>query len=333
MLFTIAIFIGLIAVLIVGHEFGHFLLAKLFKLRVDEFAFGFPPRLISKRVRETKYSLNLIPLGGFVKIYGETADAGKEHIQRSFYHQAAWKRFLVIFAGVVMNFLIGWAAFSAIFISGVPHKVYIDEVAPGSPAEAAGFKPGEELRGFETPESFSQFVKDNAGKEILINDKQVTPRVNPPLGEGALGVAVSDAYVAPRGFFASVRDGFFRTVETLGSILVGLGRIIMSLFSGGDLASQVSGPVGIFKVVGGAADLGFIYILNLLGLLSLNLAVFNLLPVPALDGGRLLFIGLEKLLGRRLNPMHENVANLIGFALLMLLAVTVTINDVLKLTR
>src|SRR3989338_2240240 len=127
MILTILIFIALIAVLIIGHEFGHFLLAKIFKLRVDEFAFGFPPKLISKKMGETKYSLNLIPLGGFVKIYCETPDAGKEHTHRSFYHQAAWKRFLVIFAGVVMNFLIGWAAFSAIFISGVPHKVYIDD--------------------------------------------------------------------------------------------------------------------------------------------------------------------------------------------------------------
>lgn len=333
MLFTIAIFIGLIAVLIIGHEFGHFLLAKLFKLRVDEFAFGFPPKIISKKIGETKYSLNMIPLGGFVKIYGESSAEGSEHKHRSFYHQHAWKRFLVIVAGVVMNFIIGWIAFTAIFISGVPHKVYIDQIAPGSPAEAAGFKAGEELKGFDSPESFAQFVKANAGKEITINDKQVTPRIDPQPGEGAFGALVSDAYIPPRGFFTAVGDGFIRAVDTLVAILNAFLGIIARLFTGGSVTDDVSGPIGIYKVVGSAADLGFIYILNLLGLLSLNLAIFNLLPVPALDGGRLLFIGLEKLLGRRLNPSHENMANLIGFALLMLLAVTVTINDVFKILR
>ena len=254
-----------------------------------------------------------------------------EGTDRSFYHQPAWKRFFVIFAGVVMNFIIGWAAFSAIFMMGVPHKLYIDEVAPGSPAEAAGFMRGEELQGFETPDSFVQFVKDNAGEEISINDKTVTPRANPPEGEGALGVSVADTYVPAHGFFASIGNGFIKAVDLLVSIFKALGDILGRLITGGSVSDDVAGPVGIYKVVGDASSLGFIYILNLLGLLSLNLAIFNMLPVPALDGGRILFIGIEKLIGRRLNPSHENVANLIGFALLILLAVAVTVNDVFKL--
>lgn len=328
---TTLIFIAVIAVLIVGHELGHFLFAKLFRLRVEEFAFGFPPKLFSFKKGETKYSINLIPLGGFVKIYGESDTGEIDEPNRSFYHQPAWKRSLVLVAGVLMNFIIGWFAFSAIFMTGVPHKVYISYVAPESPAAEAGLVAGEEVQGFNSTDEFLTYIDENAGKEITINDKTLVPRVNPPEDEGRIGVGISDAYIEPRGFFKSIVDGFTRAVNTLGGILAGLWYILTQLFTGGEVGEAVSGPVGIFKIVGDASTLGFIYLLNLLGILSLNLAIFNLLPVPALDGGRLFFVGIEKVIGRRLSPTHENVVNLIGFALLMLLAVVVTVNDVVKL--
>src|SRR3989338_9026559 len=143
LIITIVIFL---AILIVTHEFGHFITAKFFKLRVDEFAFGFPPKIFSKKVGDTTYSVNAIPFGGFVKLYGENeaGDDPNEKPERSFYHQKAWKRGLIIAAGVVMNFIIGWFAISlVIFVSGAPAAVYISDVVIGSPAESAGFVKGE----------------------------------------------------------------------------------------------------------------------------------------------------------------------------------------------
>lgn len=332
MFLTAVIFIVFIAILILSHELGHFLAAKLFRLRVDEFAFGFPPRLISKKVGETRYSLNAIPFGGFVKIHGENPleEGHRTDDARSYSNQPAWKRSVILVAGIVMNFLIGWLAFSFIFMSGIPHKLYVSDVRPGSPAAEAGIAPGDEIPGFYDVQTFIQFIDENQGEPVLVAGKTVVPRVNPPANEGRLGIALADAYVAPEGFFTALGQGFTRAVQTFWEIILGLGSILAKAFSGGGALESVSGPVGIFKLFGATTAMGFIYLIQLLAVLSLNLAVFNLLPIPALDGGRLFFILIEKVIGRKLNATHEGIANLVGFALLILLAITVTINDVLK---
>ncbi|OGY59208.1 MAG: RIP metalloprotease RseP [Candidatus Colwellbacteria bacterium RIFCSPLOWO2_01_FULL_48_10] len=334
MLLTAFIFIAVLAILILGHELGHFVAAKIFRLRVDEFAFGFPPKIFSKKMGETTYTLNAIPFGGFVKIHGENGaeEAEDKDASRAFHLQSAWKRGLVMVAGVVMNFLIGWFAFSAIFMMGIPHKLYITQVFPGSPAAVAGFEPGDAIAGFETTGDFISFINANAGKTVSINGKELVPRINPPVNEGKMGIALTDAYVAPLGPIESFKQSFVKSFETLKSILAALGEIVKSAFTGGEALKEVAGPVGIFKIVGSASELGFVYLLQLLALLSLNLTIFNLLPIPALDGGRLLFVLIEKIAGRKLNAKYENFANLAGFCFLMLLVLAVTVSDIFKLT-
>ncbi len=331
LIITIVIFL---AILIVTHEFGHFITAKLFKLRVDEFAFGFPPKIFSKKVGDTTYSVNAIPFGGFVKLYGENEEGAdpNEKPERSFYNQAAWKRAIIIGAGVVMNFIIGWFAISiVIFFSGTPTAVYVSDVLPGSPAAAANFMKGDKIEGFNNKEEFISYVNAHKGEEIVINGKTVTPRINPPPGEGSLGVLLADGdFVKPNPFRALV-DGFVYSITLIKEIYFALGNLIAGAFGGGKVLDSLTGPVGIFNEIDKASNSGFIYLVQLLAILSLNLAVFNLLPFPALDGGRLFFILIEKIIGKRMNVKYEAIANLVGFGLLMLLAITVTVHDIYKL--
>lgn len=332
---TAILFIITLGILIAVHEFGHFIAAKTFKLRVDEFAFGFPPKLLSKTWRGTKYILNLLPFGGYVKIYGENAP-GKdpnEDPTRSYYAQPAWKRFTIIVAGVVMNFLIGWIAFAIfVFFAGIPQAVYVERALPGSPAEQLGLVKGDKIEGFKNVPEFIQFVERNAGQEIKINGKLIIPRLDPPANEGRLGVVLRNGDFDRYNIFTSIYYGFTDAVQTAAAIIQSLANLVAGAFSGGgEVLKTLTGPVGIVGEIGSISKNGALAIIQFLGLISINLAVFNLLPIPALDGGRLLFIIIEKIIGRRMNVQHEAIANLIGFSFLIILAITVTINDIYKL--
>ncbi|HEY4497123.1 MAG TPA: site-2 protease family protein [Candidatus Paceibacterota bacterium] len=331
----IVIFIITLGVLIVGHEFGHFIVAKLFKLRVDEFGFGFPPKIASKKVGETEYSFNLLPFGGFVKIYGEHQEENGENNENkkiSFYHQNAPRRIAVISAGVIMNFIIAWFAFSLVFAIGIPQAVYIESVVEGSPAALAGLKEGDIISEFKTIDEFKGFINQNLEKKVIVNEKEIIPRENPPEGEGAIGVSLREGGIEKQGAFQSLYSGFTTSVDMVGRIFSAFGGMIKDALQGnGETLASVSGPVGIYNFFSVSQSLGFIYLIQFIGIISINLAVFNLLPVPALDGGRLLFIGIEKIIGRRLNYKYEGVANALGFVFLILLAVIVTISDISKL--
>lgn len=337
LIITIIIFL---AVLIITHEFGHFITAKLFKVRVDEFAFGFPPKIFSKKIGETLYSLNAIPFGGFVKLYGESEEGAdpNEKPERSFYHQKAWKRAVVIAAGVAMNFIVGWFAFTGLaFFNGIPSGdplgVYIKEVNPGSPAAEAGLMPGEKLEGFKNIEEFQSYVGSSAGSPVAVNDKTVVP-ADDGSGKGRIGVVLEEKYnIVQFNFLESISAGFMQSVLIIKEIYLALGGLLAGLFAGsGQVLDSLTGPVGIFNEIGRASESGVVYLVQLLAILSLNLAVFNLLPFPALDGGRMLFIIIEAIIGKRMNVKYEALANIIGFALLILLAITVTVNDIYKLT-
>src|SRR3989344_5243660 len=306
---TILLVVLGISILILVHELGHFLAAKFFNVKVEEFGFGFPPRLFYKQVGETKYSINLLPLGGFVKLLGESpaAPVPETEKHRSFSSQNAGKRTLIIIAGVLMNFL------------------------QDTPAAIAGLKSGDQLSDFKTADEFISFVDARKGEEVNLNIRRggeilnvlVVPRVNVPEGEGALGVAITETGFPQKSFFGSLFEGFKTSIQIVSAIFTGLLSLIIGVFTGARDFENLVGPVGIFGVATQAGQLGYIYLLQLIGIISLNLFVLNIFPFPALDGGRLLFIIIEKIKGSPMAPRLEAVANGLGFAFLLALMLAI----------
>lgn len=350
-----------ISVLILIHEFGHFLVAKKIGLLVEEFGIGFPPRLLSKKIGETVYSINVLPFGGFVKIYGENpnvppredgphrseegvinlpADGAKsENESRAFYSASASRRIIVLVAGVAMNFILGWFTISAIFMIGVPSSLVITNVMSESPAALAGFQLGDQLIDFKKSVDFIGFVEENKGKEIQLDfirngeklSLAVMPRLMPPAGEGALGIAFAEAGLEKQSLFLSFWEGIKASLGMVVMIAVSLFQLLLSLFTEGRILEGFVGPIGIFSVANQAAGLGLVYLFQLLALISFNLFVLNLLPFPALDGGRIFFVFLEKIKGRPLSPNFERSANAIGFLVLLFLMIAITVRDLIKL--
>jgi regulator of sigma E protease len=328
-------------------------MAKFFKLRVDEFGFGFPPKIKSKKIGETEYSLNLIPFGGFVKIYGESDTEGKGDIssedkKKSFYYLSSLKKVAILVAGVTMNFLIGWFAFSAIVFMtgvGVPYKVLIAEVVKGGPADIAGIRQNDEIIGFSESEKFIGIVNQNVGRQMEIDvlrngEKlvfQTTPRVNPPANEGKLGLKLSEEFnfINKYDLLTAFSEGGKTALRVSFLILYSILNLFKGMFTGDwSVLSTVSGPVAVYGVLGEASRQGILYLLQLLGLISLNLAVVNLLPIPALDGGRVVFIIFRKIFevfGRNISYNFEMAAHSISLILLLILMVIITIRDVLNI--
>lgn len=323
---TALIILIFLAILIISHEFGHFWSAKKFGVRVDEFGFGLPPMIASRRIGETRYSLNLFPLGGFVKIHGQQREGDEiEEPSRAFVNQPISRRAIILASGVTANFIIGWMALSLVFSLGVPSKVFISQVLPGGAAEAAGLKVNESLEGFSSSEEFVNFVQANRGRSITVNGKNVSVPE-----EGIIGVGIENFNIPKQNPFQSLVRGFEATVEVVVGVVRAAASMIVGVFSGdGGGLKQVAGPVGIFSIIKEADGLALL--IYLLGVISLNLAVFNLLPVPALDGGHLLFLGIEKIIGRPIPRRAETIANTVGFALLILLIIMVTFRDIAKL--
>lgn len=346
MLSAIIVIIG-ISVLILLHELGHFIAAKKAGLRVDEFGFGFPPRMFSIKRGETRYSFNWLPFGGFVRIYGESKEqinqealGGKEpDTSRSFAHQSALRRSSIILAGIITNFVLGWFILSAVFMIGAAESVVVTQVSPNSPAELAGFLPGDELVGYDKAEDFTLFTSQNRGEltEFAIAREgqqmtlKATPRVETAPGQGALGIGLSQAGFPKLPFFEAIGTAFTTSWSVMGEIVKTFGRMISGLFVHAELLEGVVGPVGIFVVADDIGSIGFVYILQLIGLISLNLAVLNAMPFPALDGGRFLFILIEKIKGSPMSPKKEMVFNLAGFGVLLVLMVAITARDIIQL--
>lgn len=334
MLSIIFIIIGL-SLLILVHEWGHFLAARWFGLLVEEFGIGFPPRLFSKKIKGTIFSFNAIPLGGFVRIYGENAGVGGDiqHLQKSFAYQSAGRRAVIIIAGVLANFLAGWLIISGIFWIGSPSLIKIDLIQPDSPAAIAGLMVGDQILGFESADKLIGHINDNRGGEVALRIKRpgintfeeleikAAPRISSSPDEGALGVGLQESGIPRRGLITGLWQGLIISLSAIVAIFAGLYQAAFSI-------QQVLGPVGIVNLAMDTGQLGLIYLFQFLALISLNLAVLNLLPIPALDGGRLLFIAIEKIRGRRFLLGTEVRANVIGFALLIGLIILVTIKDV-----
>lgn len=365
---NIILFLIILGVLVLVHEWGHFIAAKKAGIRVDEFAIGFPPRLFSWRRGETLYSLNLLPIGGFVKIFGENpGNSNSESIEgpdkeKSFIGKSRYIQALVLAAGVLMNILFAWALFSLSITIGLPipngyagdkelvgAKVAVIEVLPDSPAEKAGIragdriisiKRGEEILKTARVEDVQKFIA--AGRETLAITLQAVSggeerEVNALPSEGivagkvALGVSLGQVGTLKLPFFESILEAGKITLYMLGAVSIGLFELIRGALLGQADLSQITGPVGIVSLVGDASVFGLAYLLGFVAMISVNLAVINLIPFPALDGGRLLFVAIEGITRRRIMPVVANVTNMVGFALLMVLMIVITYKDITRL--
>ncbi len=363
---NIIIFIIILAVLVISHEFGHFIVARLFGVRVDEFGFGYPPRLAKLfKKGDTEYTLNWLPFGGFVKIFGENPDDENTNgpdKARSFVHKPAWQQALILVAGVAANFLLAWLLISVGFMSGTPasvsgtpsgftlqdQKLVILDVSKGSAAEAAGLKTGDAVLSLQsgkdslanpTPDTLREFVVEHGANPLhiyILEDGaqkmlELTPKINEENGVAVIGIQMDTIGVIKLPFFKALGYGMKETLSMTKEIAVSLWHLVRDSFAGKADFNQITGPVGIVGIVGDAAKFGFVYLMSFTALISINLAVINLIPFPALDGGRLLFIIIEKIKGSRIKPQIANWLNTIGFSLLILLMVVVTYHDIAKL--
>lgn len=347
---TLLIFILILGILVLAHEWGHFIAAKKSGLTVEEFGFGFPPRIFSWKVNETIYSINLLPLGGFVKILGEDGSETDSH--KSFSSKSAGIRSLIAAAGVTMNFLLGALLLIIGFYVGLPQvldkenetiaknvQIQIIAINHNSPAEEENLKLGDSIENFTEISMLQDFINQNKGKEINLKIKRgqenleikTTPRINPPEGEGALGIALVKTGIVSYPWYESVWLGIKSSFIITWEIIKGFFELIKNLLTAGKVPQEVAGPVGIAVLAGQAINLGFIYLLQLVALISLNLAVLNLIPFPALDGGRLLFLAIEKIKGSKVNPKIENAIHSVGIVLLLALVTLITYRDILKL--
>jgi regulator of sigma E protease len=341
------VIIGL-AVLILVHELGHFFAAKIFGIKVEEFGIGYPPKLFSKKYGETEYSINALPFGGFNRIYGEDKDSISEDdkdYKRSFSYQKPWKRSVVILSGVFMNVVLGWVLLSFVFMIGAPKHLSVASVMENSPAYETGIETNDiilEASFGETlitdpidVENFISLINENKGKEIILKikrgedllTKEMLVRENPPEGEGSLGIALFNMGIEKQGFFKSIGSAFTTTFRMLEQVVIGFYKLITGLFTNPDIVKSVSGPVGIFMITKQVGSVSLIYLVQFIALISLNLVVLNLLPFPALDGGRFLFILIEKIKGSPVSNKIQMGINAVGFIILIVLMILVTIKD------
>jgi len=357
---TLVIFLVVLALLVLVHEVGHFVAARKTGMKVEEFGFGFPPKICGKKIKDTVYSINWLPLGGFVKIKGEDGDSNDPD---SFGYQKAWKRVIVLVSGVAMNFVLAGILLGIGFMIGLPADfstgtdskaivvsppaVMVQYVEKGSPAEKIGIKFGDEIilinnEAMKSSQQMVGFVQAHGKEELAITVKRkdgeqvlkATPQVF-KAGDTVprLGVMLADAGIIRYPWYISLYKGFIAAGIGLINIFIAFYILLKNLIIGKGLAFDVSGPVGIAVMVGQSARMGISYLINVTAMISLSLTAINILPIPALDGGRILFIIIEKIIRKPVNKKVEQYAHMVGFALLMLLIVVVTGRDILGLIK
>lgn len=349
---TIIIFIIILAVLILIHEFGHFIVARLVGIEVEEFAIGFPPRLVSKKIKGTTYSINLIPLGGYVKLLGEN---GGSTSHRAFINKPVIPRLAVIVAGVTMNIILAIIIFTIGYMIGMAplqldaHSlggaqsttVFVAGTLNNSPAQRAGLASGDSIFSLDmevmgSVAAIQAFTKKHQGETIDITivrggvktDKTITLAT----GDAPLGIQLVESTNIKLPFIKALSAGLQETWLGITTIVVFVVNLVKNIFVSGTVAQEVSGPVGIYTLTAQATKLGFTYLLSLVALLSINLAVLNIVPFPALDGGRALFIALEGVLRRKVvREQVEAIIHTVGFVLLIILILAITARDIVRL--
>ncbi len=362
---TILLFFLVLFVLILVHEWGHFIVAKKTGMRVDEFGIGFPPKLFGKKWRGTEYTFNALPIGGFVRIAGENAEdvtVDGDIPSDSFTAKSKWAQAAVLIAGVTMNIIFAWFLFAIVFMVGLPTAVDEDVATDGArltvvhvvhegPADVALLPVGAQVTGFSvngdaadelTPSAFAEFTQANGENEVTIAytlDGQtaeaiITPEKGLILDDperAAVGVALSLVETVKEPVHEALWSATKTTVFSLKAITIGIATLLGQSVQGTADFSQVAGPIGIVGLVGDAAEFGLTSLLMFTAVISLNLAVINMLPFPALDGGRLVMVGVEVVTRKPINPVWVARLNIAGFMLLMLLMILVTFNDLTKI--
>jgi len=370
-MFTLLIFIAVLAVLVLSHEFGHFIVAKKSGMRVYEFGFGFPPRAFgwyrdpqTKKFRfvgnkfdrenapATVYSINWLPLGGFVQIKGEN---DIENLSNdSFATQKTWKRAVTLAAGVVMNVLVAMVLLSIGYMMGLPQatndmesvadikdrRTEIIQIIAGKPAAIAGLVSGDvilSVGNISNPrlKELQNYVNDHRNEEVSVTikrgeeifTKNIRPAIYAETGKAGLGVGIAEIGTVKYSWYWAIYYGVVDAVWYLKEILLAFYTLISGLFVGAGTGEAVAGPVGIAMMTGRVARLGLAYLIQFIAMLSLNLAIFNILPLPALDGGRLLFLLIGKIKGSPVNQKWEQIIHSVGFSLLLLLVLVVTVKD------
>lgn len=337
------LFMTILIGLVLAHEFGHFLTAKAFGVRVLEFGVGFPPRVFGKRFGDTEYTVNWLPIGGFVRLLGEE-DASDP---RSLAAQARWKRLIIIGAGAVVNLILPPLLFAIAFM--IPHeepvgRAVISAIVPGSPAEAAGFERGDVIfavdgRDAKNVATVARLVRIEMGHEVLVTVKRgeefldlpVEPRWAFPANQGPTGITIGAQYPFTEPVAMAPWDALPAGVRATTDTLILARNQLIGWFRGGS-GPGVAGPVGIAQATGEAAKAGVPPLFELAALLSINLGIVNLLPLPALDGGRIFFLLLEVVRGgRRVAPQKEALVHLVGFVAFIVLTIVVTFADISRL--
>ncbi|MFZ2556226.1 MAG: site-2 protease family protein [Minisyncoccia bacterium] len=358
---TVLLVVGILVFLIVAHELGHFFAAKLFKVKVEEFGVGYPPRAFLLGVlKGTEYTLNWLPFGGFVRLFGEH---GETHVKGSFAGAPKYAQAIILIAGVTMNALAAWFLFAGALTVGIPRvitdrsqiesaQLFVNTVVAGSPADAAGIRVGDEITRIQesddgkiadlTPAQVVTYIGDHGGKPLdvtyrreeniftttLIPAHAVVAQNSdrPAIGVGL--VLVTDESLT---FWQALKESGPRTVSAFKDTVGGLWTLVRDAAAGEPSLENIVGPVGLVDFVGNASRHGIGHVLALAGFISVNLAVINLIPIPALDGGRLFLLGIEAILRRPPSKLIVQGLNFLGVLAIIFLMVTVTYNDIARL--
>lgn len=359
---TAVLIIIVLGLLVLIHEIGHFVASKRLGVRVEEFGIGFPPKIWGKKIKSTLYSINWIPLGGFVRIKGVVGDSKEDDPTAktqadSFRTQTFSKKFVILFAGIGMNILLAAILFAVTYMVGVQtertqirggaivqqEQLVITAITPNSAAAAADLRAGDVVIKFdgvavEQAENFQTYIKNHKDTEValeILRDQQIrqitlVPREltidnNMYIG---IGVGLLEIVQVRYPFLQSLWLGISTTFTLIGQIFVALFQIVQKIFMAEDVSADFTGPIGIAVMTKQVAQLGFVHLLQFVAILSVNLAIFNLLPIPALDGGRILFVIIEKLRRKSINEKIEGLVHTIGFSLLLILILLVTFKDI-----
>lgn len=345
---TLLAFLVILGLLVFVHELGHFSAAKLVKVKVEEFAFGFPPKIFCRKKGETKYCINAIPFGGYVKMLGEDK---AETSPRSFSSKKARSRIVIVVAGVIMNFILAGVLFSIGYMIGMSpirldesklggsktYEVTVAEVKSGSVAENSGIKAGDVIKGFGNSEEFSSFTHSQKGTtvdlEIIRGSKEMIKEITfSNDSEAPFGVGVVDLAKIKLPFFSAIAAGFKEMALTTYYIAKLIIDLFVKIFTSGHVGESVAGPVKIFNVTGDAVQMGLGYLIQFAALLSINVGLVNILPFPALDGGRAVLILLEGIFRKKvLKAELENILHTVGFVILISLIVIITFREVIGL--